>query len=187
MSKKPRSGKPKGRARVLADVTAKPRGPGKPFQAGQSGNPAGRPLGARSRLSEAFLAAFFEAWEKHGAEALLWVAKNDQSTFVRAAAALVPKHVDVAVNSPLYIIADRPLTDQEWEAKFCETRVLQPPESKPKTEGTTMTLEDTKVAEAIAELGDGAPIVAPLDIAEQPRPGKRLMVDVPCAAIGAGG
>jgi hypothetical protein len=110
-----------------------PRGPGKRFQPGQSGNPAGRPVGSRSRLSEAFLADFCEAWSNHGAAALEWTAKHDRPTFVRVAAALLPRHVDVAIKPPpVYVIADRPLTDAEWEAEYCETRVLQPPDSKPK-------------------------------------------------------
>jgi Family of unknown function (DUF5681) len=39
------------------------------FKPGQSGNPAGRPLGSRNKLSEAFLADFYQVWQERGIEA----------------------------------------------------------------------------------------------------------------------
>jgi hypothetical protein len=40
------------------------------WRKGQSGNPAGRKLGNRNRLSEAFLADLLEVWAEHGRRAL---------------------------------------------------------------------------------------------------------------------
>ena len=36
---------------------------------GQSGNPAGRPIGARGRFSQQFIADLTNAWEQYGADA----------------------------------------------------------------------------------------------------------------------
>jgi Family of unknown function (DUF5681) len=103
----------------------------KPWQPGESGNPAGRPVGARSKLSEEFLQNFYEEWQKHGPAALEWVANNDQSTFVRCAAALIPKNLNVETNNVVYHIADHPLTAEEWVAKYCDPAPLITEPDKP--------------------------------------------------------
>jgi hypothetical protein len=92
------------------------------WKSGESGNPAGRAIGSRNKLSEAFIAAVGEAWERHGAACLEWLAANDKPTFVHVALALIPKQakLDVEqVQKPIYLISDRPLTDDEWAAKWC--------------------------------------------------------------------
>jgi len=93
------------------------------FKPGVSGNPAGRPLGARSRLSEAFLEALGQAWAKHGPAALEWLAANDKASFVHLVSSLIPRNakLDVDVGTkPLYIIADHQLTADEWAKKYCD-------------------------------------------------------------------
>lgn len=61
------------------------------WKAGQSGNPAGRPLGSRQRLTERFLADLQSTWEAGGIEALKAVQANDPSAYCRIIASLVPK------------------------------------------------------------------------------------------------
>jgi hypothetical protein len=46
-----------------ADNTAHKQENGRPFEPGQSGNPAGRPKGARNKLSEVFLQALAEDFD----------------------------------------------------------------------------------------------------------------------------
>ena len=48
---------------------------GRMWQSGKSGNPNGRPVGARGRFSQRFIADLTDAREKHGAAALEQTAK----------------------------------------------------------------------------------------------------------------
>ena len=64
------------------------------WQKGVSGNPAGRPKGARQKFSQDFVIAFAEHWACHGETALNRVAEEDPSTYVRAAIAILPKTIE---------------------------------------------------------------------------------------------
>jgi|SaaInlStandDraft_5_1057022.scaffolds.fasta_scaffold218434_1 hypothetical protein len=65
------------------------------FKKGESGNPTGRPKGARSKLTTKFFEDFHEAWAEHGKPALREAVERDPIAFVNAAARLMPKEVDV--------------------------------------------------------------------------------------------
>jgi hypothetical protein len=71
------------------------------WEPGKSANPAGRPRGSRSKLSESFLRDVCAEWEKNGIEALQKVRETDPSTFIRVIASLVPKEVTGENGGPL--------------------------------------------------------------------------------------
>jgi hypothetical protein len=68
------------------------------FKPGQSGNPAGRPKGARSRFSESFIQDLHAIWEREGIQALEKCAREEAGTFIRVCASLMPKDITLAVN-----------------------------------------------------------------------------------------
>jgi len=66
----------------------------KPWQPGQSGNPAGRPKGSRNKLEEIFLRDLLEHWEANGASAIDAACEKDPVGYVKVVASLMPKKVD---------------------------------------------------------------------------------------------
>lgn len=79
--------------------TKKKRGPGKPFQKGQSGNPKGRPIGSRQRLSEGFINALAEDFDKHGKATIVAMRTEKPDAYVRVVADLVPKDFNLNHNA----------------------------------------------------------------------------------------
>lgn len=71
------------------------------FKPGQSGNPNGRPKGARSKFGEDFIRDLKESWNKHGVKALEVTAKKQPSMFVRVAASVLPKEVETTIRTEL--------------------------------------------------------------------------------------
>jgi hypothetical protein len=69
-----------------------------PFKPGQSGNPLGRPKGARSKLGEAFLEDVLTDWEEHGAKAVVDCRVKDPVQYCKMVASILPKELNVKVN-----------------------------------------------------------------------------------------
>ena len=63
------------------------------FKPGESGNPAGRPVGSRNKLSDKFCADLLEHWQEHGVEAMDAALAKDPAAYVRVVASTVPKDV----------------------------------------------------------------------------------------------
>lgn len=65
---------------------------------GEVRNPAGRPKGSRATFAEAFMADVQMHWLVHGKDVIERVAQNDPSTYLRVAAGLLPRELNVTVS-----------------------------------------------------------------------------------------
>jgi hypothetical protein len=85
----------------MPDNTRKKESPIEPFkwQPGVSGNPIGRPKGARSKLGEAFLEALASDFEENGITAIADARKESPLGYVRVCASLLPTEVQVKTTS----------------------------------------------------------------------------------------
>src|SRR3954452_7302259 len=79
-----------------------------PFKSGQSGNPRGRPKGARNRLGEEFLAELYNAFVANGRAAIERVVEEDPAAFLRIIAGLIPKEVK-STSSPFDALSEEEL------------------------------------------------------------------------------
>lgn len=66
----------------------------KPWAPGQSGNPGGKPKGARNRIQGAFLNALADDFDLHGKAALEAAREKDPMGYIKAIASLMPKQVE---------------------------------------------------------------------------------------------
>jgi hypothetical protein len=66
------------------------------FRPGASGNPAGRPKGARSRLGERFIEALASDFEEHGVATIEKVRTRDPTAYTKIIAGILPREVVVA-------------------------------------------------------------------------------------------
>lgn len=62
---------------------------------GEVRNPKGRPKGTRNKFGEQFMQDFLADWEEHGKDALVRVRSTDPSTYLRVAASLLPKELNI--------------------------------------------------------------------------------------------
>jgi hypothetical protein len=83
----------------LTDSTEKKLRNLRPFNPGQSGNPKGRPKGARNRLGTQFLEALEADFNKHGAKAIALVREKKPEVYIRVVADLLPKEANINVEA----------------------------------------------------------------------------------------
>ncbi|WP_427026602.1 hypothetical protein ACP4J4_20245 (plasmid) [Aureimonas ureilytica] len=101
--------------------TASPSTPrnsrGRPFPAGNNANPKGRPKGARSKLSEAFLEALRADFDEHGIAAIRAVREEKPDQYLRVIASILPKEITGEDGGPvpITIIELVPLTADDGE------------------------------------------------------------------------
>jgi Family of unknown function (DUF5681) len=84
-----------GRRALFSDSTEGKQRNLIPFKPGQSGNPRGRPKGARNKLGEEFLTQLCEDFEAHGAAAIERVRQEDPAAYLRAIVSVLPKELKI--------------------------------------------------------------------------------------------
>lgn len=108
-----------------------------PWRPGQSGNPTGRPAGARNKLGEAFLEALCADFQDHGVDAIQKVRAEKPDQYLKVIASILPKEFHVKEGA----LTD--MSDAELIATLATVRSLiaaggrsnaQP--AAPKTNGT---------------------------------------------------
>lgn len=87
----------------------------KPYKPGESGNPGGKPVGSRDRLTKRFLLDLAEDFELHGKKAIQECRETKPDVYVKAIAALCPKEVEVK----------RPLEDMNADELLTAVRALE--------------------------------------------------------------
>ena len=80
------------------------------FLKGRSGNPAGRPKGARNRFSEALVTDFADDWQEHGAGVIAQVRQVDPVAYLSIATRLVPKEFLIETGGTVEHMSDDELT-----------------------------------------------------------------------------
>jgi hypothetical protein len=84
---------------VRADKTAKKQPIGRPFPPGLSGNPKGRPKGARNRLGTQFLEALEADFNQFGSQTIALVREKSPEVYMRVVAGLLPKEANINVEA----------------------------------------------------------------------------------------
>jgi len=87
------------RKKQLSDNTEKKLRNLTPFKPGQSGNPKGRPKGARNRLSTQFLEALEADFNRFGPQAITLMRERKPDIYIRVVAGLLPKEANINVEA----------------------------------------------------------------------------------------
>jgi hypothetical protein len=72
-----------------------------PWKKGESGNPQGRQVGVRSKITNAFLKDLEADWRQYGVGAIAAGREKDPIGYVKVVAALLPKQIEAEVKHSL--------------------------------------------------------------------------------------
>jgi hypothetical protein len=86
----------------------------RPWQPGQSGNPAGRPKGAKSEFTEQFWRDIRDAWRDGGADAIRRMMRDMPDKFVVVAASKIPQEVETTTTTYVIVAPEASTSTQEW-------------------------------------------------------------------------
>jgi hypothetical protein len=81
------------------------------WKPGQSGNPGGKPYGARNRLQGDFLNALAEHFAEHGKEAIERLCRENPAAYIKAIASLMPRQDDGGADGGLSGLSIEELRD----------------------------------------------------------------------------
>ncbi len=87
------------------------------FKPGKSGNPAGRPVGSRNKLSETFITDLQALWDEQGFAILQRVADESPEKLLAAMVQVLPKDFQVSIdqqNVRWVICANPRMNEIEW-------------------------------------------------------------------------
>ena len=82
------------------------------WKPGQSGNPAGRPKGARHKLGEAFIEALHDDFNLHGIAAVEKVREEKPDQYLKVIASLMPKELTLNLGDDYSEMTDDELVDR---------------------------------------------------------------------------
>ena len=109
-----------------------------PWQPGQSGNPKGRIMDTRNKLSEKFIADLGAFYEVEGASLIKRLADENPTALIQVIARLLPKEtrLEITTGNALTLTADqRTRIAQEWLVSQNDNDAI---------EGTATRIEATK-------------------------------------------
>ena len=92
------------------------------FQPGQSGNPAGRPVGSRNKLSEHFITDLQQLWDEQGSSILQRVADEHPEKLMAALVQVLPRDFQVSIDQQnvrwvVNASSVKGLTEEGWKKK----------------------------------------------------------------------
>ncbi len=96
------------------------------YKPGQSGNPNGRPKGARNKLADEFLADLLESWREKGKQALATAADEKPAEYARMVAGLLPKDVNVTADHTVTHVGEPVSATADWIAGLLRERQDKP-------------------------------------------------------------